>query len=227
VALEWSGPLTSYNKRSIDGWAIQAHAGDTVPVTSLPQPLKFQRLTAGGHDNAEVGLANIQKVWSVDGSQMWGAGIFDEDDPAAVLLAGKVDKGLVNQISVDLYDCTVVPGEMDGRPTNLVTEWTLSSATLLADPKFHDARIALTAAPTEVAAAAASGQVVACKATGVALTFGLVTSKIQLTRESITAGAIGTPPPALAPTPTPAGDVDAEVRLRLAKAAALMSGLGR
>lgn len=191
MALEWSGPMTSYNTRSIDGWSVQAHAGDTPPHTSLPLPLKFQRMTAGGHDNAEVGLANIQKIWSTDG-QMWGAGIFDEDDPAAVLLAGKVDKGLVNQISVDLYDCVVEPDNVDGRPTNVVTEWTLSSATLLADPKFHDARIALTSAPdTVTAAAAGSGQVVCARATGVSLSLGIGASRITLARESVTAG--GTP----------------------------------
>lgn len=195
MALEWSGPMTRYDTRSIDGWAIKAAAGDTPSHTSLPVPLKFQRLTAGGHDNAEVGLANIERVWNADG-QMWGAGIFDEDDPAAVLLAGKVEKGLVNQISVDLYDCVVEPGTMDGRPTNMVTEWTLSSATLLADPKFHDARINLTSAPEAVTAAAGAGQTVVARATGVNLTFGLTDSRITLAREAVTAG--GTPPASVA-----------------------------
>ena len=207
MALEWSGKLTAYDTVSIDRWMIGAHAGDTPPHTSLPLPLKFQRMSVEGHAGAEVGLANIQKIWSNDG-HMWGAGIFDDDDPAAVLLAGKVDKGLINQISVDLYDCTVEARTAgDNLPVNFVSDWRLSSATLLADPKFHDARIQLVNSPSPVAATAGAGGVVTAKSSGVALTFAAGLGGITLTRETVTAG--GTPPavPAVTPPPVPAPPV--------------------
>lgn len=204
MALEWSGKLTAYDTVSIDRWMIGAHAGDTPPHTSLPLPLKFQRFAVEAHAGAEVGLANIQRIWSADG-YMWGAGIFDEDDPASVLLAGKVDKGLINQISVDLYDCTVeARTAADTQPVNFVSDWRLSSATLLADPKFHDARIQLVNSPSPVAASAGAGGIVTASASGVALTFAAGLGGITLTRESVTAG--GTPPevPAVTPPPVPA-----------------------
>lgn len=207
MALEWSGKLTAYDTVSIDRWVIGAHAGDTPPHTSLPLPLKFQRFAVEAHAGAEVGLANIQRIWSADGF-MWGAGIFDEDDPGAVLLAGKVDKGLINQISVDLYDCTVeARTAADNVPVNFVSDWRLSSATLLADPKFHDARIQLVNSPSPVAASAGAGGVVTAKASGVALTFAAGLGGITLTRETVTAG--GTPPPLPAPAaPAPAPAVE-------------------
>lgn len=202
MALEWSGKLTTYDTVSIDRWMIGAHAGDTPPHTSLPLPLKFQRFAVEAHAGAEVGLANIQRIWSADG-HMWGAGIFDEDDPAAVLLAGKVDKGLINQISVDLYDCTVEARTApDNSPVNFVSDWRLSSATLLADPKFHDARIQLVNSPAPVAAGA--GGIVTAKASGVALSFSAAGGGITLTRESVTAGGMPPAAPAVIPPPVPA-----------------------
>lgn len=180
--LAWTGRLTAFNVPSVDGWIIDAPPTADVPHTSLPLPLKYQRTTAGGHDNAEVGLAKIDEVTS-DGGYLLSAGTFDENDPEARLLASKVDRGYINQVSVDLVSCSVQASGDHHRVTN----WLLSSATLVADPKFHAARIGLSDgrtlnsndAPSHELAASTTSLSMALPTTGIAMSsHSLVTAHV-------------------------------------------------
>lgn len=162
--LAWTGRLTAFNVPSVDGWIIDSPPTADVPHTSLPMPLKYQETTAFGHDNARVGLAKIDAI-SSDGGYLLSDGTFHESDPEAQLLASKVDEGYVNQVSVDLVSCSVrADGDM-----HRVTSWLLSSATLVADPKFHAARIGLTDGRTLEASQARDSTALAASTTSLSL----------------------------------------------------------
>jgi hypothetical protein len=174
VSLPWSGPIAPYETLSLDGWVIAA-MGDP-KRTGLPLPLKFQRSTAPGHDNAIVGLAKITEVWTQD-QMLYARGEFDAWDPEAVLLAHKAKHGFVGQVSVDMGDCTVSKRTVQGRTVHYVEDWTLMSATLCADPKFAAARI--TAGDLATAEAKGTNQVLAASVSAAFTFTGAMTERVD------------------------------------------------
>lgn len=180
----WRGPILPVNLPSSDA-RIAMLAGEDVPQRPLPRPFKAQPADAPGHDGA-VSIGVITRLWMQDGI-VWGEGLFDLADPEGLRWAERVGRGMAGWVSVDMSDAeiTMVPLDADG---NEVTEqqytawledpdgtapspvvrvleqydaWKISSATLVADPAFEEAKItaaydvpALTAAAEADAAAA-------------------------------------------------------------------------
>jgi hypothetical protein len=148
----WKGPLAPLNRPSADWRMLLLEAGATPDTRPLPLPFKFQDEQWGGHDGA-FGVGLITKVWEQDGL-MWGSGPFDLKDGRAAEVARKVGEGYQGWVSVDLdpprvaeyrwYDKDGNPIDgpsPDGMEVEALPEWRLSSATLVMDQAFPEAKV--------------------------------------------------------------------------------------
>lgn len=154
----WQGVLAPMGVRSGDGRMIGAPDGPP-NVRTLPLPLLYQQATADGHDNSVV-VGNITRVWSQDGLLM-GEGTFDLGDEQAREVVRKIDDGYHRWVSVRLdnetrqyrfykgdqqlseYELENYADDGSVDVVTVSTDWRLMSATLVAEPAFEAAAIAL------------------------------------------------------------------------------------
>jgi hypothetical protein len=154
----WQGVLAPMGVRSGDNRMIGAPDGPP-NVRTLPLPLLYQQATADGHDNSIV-VGNITRVWSQDGLLM-GEGTFDLGDDQAREVVRKIDDGYHRWVSVRLdnetreyrfyrgdqqiseYELENYADDGSVSAVTVSTDWRLMSATLVAEPAFDAATIAL------------------------------------------------------------------------------------
>lgn len=117
----WRGIIAPLNTPDAIGRKIKM-SGD-VKARKLPLPYRYQEADWGAHNGArQVGL--IDRVW-IDGSDLWGEGHFDMDDPFAADVVRKIRNGFVRHMSADIE-----PGTDK-----------LMGATIVDIPAFEDAEI--------------------------------------------------------------------------------------
>jgi 8-oxo-dGTP pyrophosphatase MutT (NUDIX family) len=169
----WRGVLGFMDEWSADQRMLATPEGG-VRSRPLPLPLLVQGTLAKGHDGSELGVGVIDRIWT-EGSQVWGEGRFDMEDPVGRDLARKVGLGFVRFVSLDVDDAsahqvllredgTIVP---DGDPNDrslmvgdVYDGWRIMGATLLAHPAFPNAAIALADADGQALTAAAFSEIV-------------------------------------------------------------------
>ncbi|HEU5107736.1 MAG TPA: phage minor head protein, partial [Micromonosporaceae bacterium] len=147
----WRGVLAPLNVPSADWRMLLLDTTSEAQTRPLPLPFKFQDEQWGGHDGA-FGVGLITKIWR-EGELLWGSGPFDLADPRAAEIARKVRDGYQGWVSVDLdpprvaeyrwwKDGAPIDGpDPDGMEVEAYPEWRLSSATLVMDQAFPEAKV--------------------------------------------------------------------------------------
>jgi len=93
--VQWRGVIAPLNVADAAGRKIRS-----AKTRMLPLPLRYAAADWGGHSGAvTVGL--IDRVW-VEGSEMWGEGRFDTEDPYAADVVRKIRMGFVRHMSADI-----------------------------------------------------------------------------------------------------------------------------
>lgn len=157
TTIGWTGVLAPMGVRSGDGRMLAVSAG--VPEhRDLPLPLQYQQASAPGHDNSVI-VGNITRIWAQDGMIM-GEGRFDLGDDQAREVVRKISEGFHRWVSIALDDEQIEmqyyrDGEQlsqmqlallednTGVEAVRVSRGRVMSATLVAEPAFQEAWIAL------------------------------------------------------------------------------------
>lgn len=147
----WRGILAPVNKPSADYRMLLLGENEQPQHRPLPIAIKYQDEQWGGHDGAfGVGLAT--KIWR-EGDNIWGSGPFDLNDPRAADVARKVGDGYQGWISLDLDPPRLAEyrwyqgdspcdGPMDdAQEVESYADWRISSATLVMDAAFPEAKV--------------------------------------------------------------------------------------
>ena len=152
----WRGLILPYDARSpVGDQRVVLRSTIDKPYRPLPLPLKYQEISAPGHDQARQGLAQITRVWS-EPDGLYAAGTIDTDDPDGAALARKIALGFAGWVSADLEtDGGENVRNRDGSMSPPYRPWRLTGATLVGDPAFEAARITAVTEPSEVSSDAA------------------------------------------------------------------------
>lgn len=149
TAVPWHGVLAPIGTMSGD----RRRFAQMLRTRDLPQPLRWQKADAEGHDGSVV-VGNIESIVA-DGDLIKASGRFhvsSEADEAIALIANR----MIGGVSVDLDDATVELQNEDGSafdlenfapgdpaPVQTIVDGRISSAALVAIPAFAEAYVAL------------------------------------------------------------------------------------
>ena len=139
--MPWHGILAPEGVPTGDG---RQFAPLALTHRDLPVPIRYTPIDNGAHNGAVI-VGHITDVWRDADSNVWGAGVFD-DNPYATEAVDLLAKGMLRGVSVDLDDMQVeYAGDVEaGEPeTMLVTHGRISAATLVAIPAFAEAYVTL------------------------------------------------------------------------------------
>lgn len=102
LPIEWEGVIAVENFRSDDGRFFESGA---LGWRELPLPLSYIPRVSEGHYDAELAGA-ITRIYR-RGDEIWGAGVFDESEPAGMAAKRRVANGMMPWVSVDVGNLAV------------------------------------------------------------------------------------------------------------------------
>lgn len=148
--MPWHGILAPEGVATGDG---RQFALGALTHRDLPIPIRYTPIDNGAHNGAVI-VGQITDVWRDEASNVWGAGVFD-DNQYATEAVDLLAKGMLRGVSVDLDDMQVEYQTPDGAEVSatepvspaeemmLVTHGRISAATLVAIPAFAEAYVTL------------------------------------------------------------------------------------
>lgn len=146
--MPWHGILAPEGVATGDGRQFELGA---LTHRDLPVPIRYTPIDNGAHQGAVI-VGYINDVWRDEESNVWGAGVFD-DNTYATEAVDLIAKGMLRGVSVDLDDMQVEYAyaddtvDEDGNPAGaemmVVTHGRISAATLVAIPAFAEAYVTL------------------------------------------------------------------------------------
>lgn len=146
--MPWHGILAPEGVATGDGRQFELGA---LTHRDLPVPIRYTPIDNGAHQGAVI-VGYINDVWRDEESNVWGAGVFD-DNAYATEAVDLIAKGMLRGVSVDLDDMQVEyayaddsvdeNGDPAGAEMMVVTHGRISAATLVAIPAFAEAYVTL------------------------------------------------------------------------------------